>query len=129
MENWSTFSDIRYVKHNKKTPHKLDLNTLDYLLHRELYCKLKGEKGETLDIDFGVNRETLKTNYLDLYKDVHAEIIYSNRFDENSDLSTTYLGQTKMTRDTKIKAEEKFPLLDMVLPQENYWMELLVRYC
>ena len=37
-------------------------------------------------------------------------MIYTNRFDENSDLSTTYLGQTKMTRDTKIKAEEKFPI-------------------
>ena len=35
--------------------------------------------------------------------------MYTNRFDENSDLSTTYLGQTKMTRETKIKAEEKFP--------------------
>ena len=37
-------------------------------------------------------------------------MIHSNRFDENSDLSTTYLGQTKMTRDTKIKAEESFPI-------------------
>ena len=32
------------------------------------------------------------------------------KFNENSDLSTAYLGQTKMTRDTKIKAEEKFPI-------------------
>ena len=37
-------------------------------------------------------------------------MIYTNRFDEKSDLSTTYLGQTKMTRDTKIKAEGKFPI-------------------
>ena len=37
-------------------------------------------------------------------------MIYTNRFDENSDLCTTYLGQTKMTRDTKIKAEERFPI-------------------
>ena len=35
---------------------------------------------------------------------------YTNRFDENSDLSTIYLGQTKMIRDTKIRAEEKFPI-------------------
>ena len=35
-------------------------------------------------------------------------MIYTNRFDENSDLSTTYLGQTTMTRDTKIKAQECF---------------------
>ena len=38
------------------------------------------------------------------------EIVYTNRFDENSDLSTTYLGQIKMARETKIKAEESFPI-------------------
>ena len=32
------------------------------------------------------------------------------QFNENSDLSTLYLGQTEMTRDTKIKAEERFPI-------------------
>ena len=110
MENWSIFSDnVRYVQHDEKAPHKLHLNTLDYQLNRKLYCKLK-EEGGTLDIDFDINPETLKTNYLDLYKDIHAEMVYTNRFDENSDLSTTYLGQTKMTRDTKIRAEEKFPI-------------------
>ena len=41
---------------------------------------------------------------------LHAELIYSKRFDENSDLRSTYLGQTKMTRDTKVKAEERFPI-------------------
>ena len=67
MENWSILSDnVRYVQHDEKTPHKLDLNTLDYQLHKELYCQLKGEESEILDI------ETLKTNYLDLYDDVHV---------------------------------------------------------
>ena len=37
-------------------------------------------------------------------------MVYTNKFNENSDLSTTYLGQMKITRDTKIKAEEKFPI-------------------
>ena len=44
------------------------------------------------------------------YKDVYAEMVYANKFNENSDLSTTYLGQMKMTRDTRIKAEERFPI-------------------
>ena len=31
MENWSIFSDnVRYVQHDEKTSHRLDLNTLDY---------------------------------------------------------------------------------------------------
>ena len=37
-------------------------------------------------------------------------MMYANKFNENSDLSTTYPGQMKMTRDTKIKAEERFPI-------------------
>ena len=54
--------------------------------------------------------DILKSKYLDLYEGVYAEMVYANKFNENSDLSTTYLGQTKMTRDTKIKAEERFPI-------------------
>ena len=45
-------------------------------------------------------------------------MVYANRFNENSDLSMMYLGQTKMTRDTKIKAKD-FPLLVKGLLQEN----------
>ena len=113
MENWSILSDnVRYIQHDKKpkAPHKLDINTLDYHKHKELYCQLKGERSQMLEEDFGINPETLKSNYLDIYEGVHAEMVYTNRFDENSDLSTTYLGQTKMTRETRIRAEEKFPI-------------------
>ena len=37
-------------------------------------------------------------------------MVYANKFNKNSDLSTMYLGQMKMTRDTRIKAEERFPI-------------------
>ena len=37
-------------------------------------------------------------------------MVYANKFNENLDLSMTYLGQTKLMRDTKIKAEERFPI-------------------
>ena len=45
-----------------------------------------------------------------MYEGIYAEMVYANKFNENSDLSTMYLGQTKMTRDTRIKAEERFPI-------------------
>ena len=35
-------------------------------------------------------------------------MVYANKFNANSDLSTMYLGQTKMMRDIKIKAKERF---------------------
>ena len=37
-------------------------------------------------------------------------MVYASKFDKNSDLSTTYLGQVDMTRNTKVKAEERFPI-------------------
>ena len=69
---------------------------------------MKGEESNSIDTDFGLNLDTLMTKYL--YEDTYAKMVYTNRFDENCDLSTTYLGQTKMTRETKIKAEESFPI-------------------
>ena len=129
MENWSIFTDkIKYVHHDEKTPHRLDLKTLNYQLHKELYCKLKEEEGDSLEIDFGVNPETLKANYLDLYEDIYTEMVFTNRFDKNSKLSTTYVGRTKMTRDTKIKAEDRFPITGQGSLWKDYWMVLAVRF-
>ena len=107
MRNCSIFNDnIRYIQHEQKTPHKLNIDTLDYRHHKDLYFKLKGEERETWDIDFGIYPDVLKSKYLDMYESVYTEMVYANKFNENSDLSTTYLGWTKMKRDTKIRAEE-----------------------
>ena len=111
MKNWSIFSDnVRYVQHNQMTPQNLDIDTLDYRNHKDLYLQLKEEKSEALDIDFGLYPDVTKARYLDVYEDIYAEMVYVSKFDENSDLSTTYLGQANMTRNTRIKAEERFPI-------------------
>ena len=39
----------------------------------------------------------LKEEYLDRYEGVISEILNTTRFDENTDLSTTYLGKLRMT--------------------------------
>ena len=75
-----------------------------------MYLKLKEKKGETLDIDFGLYPDVIKLRYLDVYEGVYAEMVYANKFNENSDLSMMYLGQMKMTRDSRIKAEERFSI-------------------
>ena len=77
-----------------------------------MYLKLQGEERETLDIDFGICPDILKSKYLDVYEGVHAEMVYANKFNEDLDLSMTYLGQIKMMRDTKIKADKRFPISD-----------------
>ena len=45
-----------------------------------------------------------------MYEGIQSEVISTTRFYENSDLSTTYLGKIDITRTSKIKAEEKFPI-------------------
>ena len=45
-----------------------------------------------------------------MYDGVISEVLSTTKFDENSDLSSTYLGRLYMTRLDQIKAEEKFPI-------------------
>ena len=46
---------------------------------------------------------------MDVYEGIHSEIVSFNRFDENSDLSTTYLGRVDK-KDQQLKVEESFPI-------------------
>ena len=61
-------------------------------------------------LNFGKSPEKCKFDYLDVYKGMYAEVISTDRFDEDTDLSTTYLGQVDMATDTEVKAEESFPI-------------------
>ena len=45
-----------------------------------------------------------------MYEGVQSEVLSTTRFDENSNLTMTYLGRIDMTRASKVKAEEKFPI-------------------
>ena len=86
MKNWSIFSDnVRYIQHDQMTTQNLDFDSLDYRNHKELYFQLKEEKQETLDVDFGLYPDVTKARYLDVYKDIYAEMVYASKFDENSD--------------------------------------------
>ena len=52
----------------------------------------------------------MKSDYLDVYDGVYAEIINTNRFDEDTDLSTTNLGHVNMSRKTDVRAEARFAM-------------------
>ena len=52
----------------------------------------------------------LQEEYMDIYEGIHSEIVSSNRFDKNSDLSTTYLGRVDKENQHMLKAEESFPI-------------------
>ena len=63
-----------------------------------------------LELDFGHMPGILKEEYLDVYEGIQSEILSTARFDENSDLSTIYLGKAVKSKNSKIKAEESFPI-------------------
>ena len=45
-----------------------------------------------------------------MYEGVYAEVIRTDRFDEDTGLSTTDLGQVNMSRNTEMRAEQSFPI-------------------
>ena len=50
---------------------------------------------------------------MDIYEGIHSDIVSSNRFDENSDISTTYFGKIENRgNQDKLKPEESFPILE-----------------
>ena len=63
-----------------------------------------------IDVDFGPTPNVLREEYLDIYEGIDSEIVNTTRFDENSDLSTTYLGRLYRSKSDKLKAEESFPI-------------------
>ena len=68
------------------------------------------EERQLLGLDFGDSLEKLKEEYLDISNGIQSEILSTIRLGENSDPSTTYIGRVDMTRTSKIKAEETFPI-------------------
>ena len=57
------------------------------------------------------HQRVLREEYLDMYDGIQLEVVSTTRFDENLDLSTTYLGRSDRAKSDKLKAEESFPIL------------------
>ena len=64
------------------------------------------EEKEFREVDFGTNLQNLQAEYLDVYEGIQSDIVSSSRFDENSDISMTYLGKIGQEESqNKLKAE------------------------
>ena len=49
-----------------------------------------------------------KEEYLDRYEEIKSEILNTTRFDDNSDVSTMYLGKINAIQGVNVTVEEKF---------------------
>ena len=108
MEQWSILSNVlNYVQHNRfhTMKHMLDIKAVN----RYKY-KSNTDDREFTELDFGTMSQKFQEEYIDIYEGIHSEIVSSNRFDENSDLSTTYLGKVDKENQHQLKAEESFPI-------------------
>ena len=111
MINWSIFSDkIGYVDSSMNETPKLTIRPLEEKKHRRLFNALEIQEDQIPEMIFEENK--VKETYFDRYEGIQSEISQVTRFDENTDLSTTYLGRIGQTRKSIIKAEESFPIQD-----------------
>ena len=108
MEQSSILSNLlNCVQHSRfnSMNHSLDVKPVNR------YKTKSSEEREIRELDFGTASQILKDKYLDVYEGIQSDIVSSNRFDENSDISTTYLGRIgHMESQDKLKAEESFPI-------------------
>ena len=114
MEQWSILSNVlNYIQYDKypKNYHSLSINAVNKY-RNNLNSK---EKGDIVELDFGVMPEVLKEEYLDVYGGIQSEVVRTTRFNENSDLSTTYLGRSDRAKGDKRKAEESFPISEQAI--------------
>ena len=112
MKEWSILSDhVKYVMSDgSENFHKLNIDQMNYRHERDLCKELQEKVLVSANVNFGRSPEKLKAEYLDVYEGVYAKVISTDRFDEDMDLSTTYLGQVDMIRNIDAKAEENFPI-------------------
>ena len=110
MVNWSIFSDkIRYVDSCMNMMPRLTIRPLEEKKHRKLFSSLYVKEDQIPNIIFDEDR--IRETYFDKYDGVQSEISQETRFDESTDLSTTYLGKVDPMRKSVIRAEEGFPIL------------------
>ena len=59
---------------------------------------------------------------------VFSQIVSATSFNENSDLSTTYLGRVDKGSNSKLKTEESFPISEHGYTSGNFYMRQSVNY-
>ena len=73
-------------------------------------AKCRNVNESLLEVNLVDNLDRSKEEYLDRYEGVKLDIVDATMFDENSDLSMTYLGSTNLTHDKNLIVEERFPI-------------------
>ena len=96
MKQWSILSNaINYVQYSKN-PNDFQFVTIKPAKSNKI-AKGKDINQSLLKVNLVESSDRLREEYLDRYEGLQSEIVDTTRFNENSDLSTTYLGRIDMT--------------------------------
>ena len=104
IEQWSILNVLNYIQHDRHHTMNHTLNTRAMNKYRSNPEMKEGK--EFIELDFGSMPHKLHEEYLNVYEGIQSEIVNTTRFDENSDLSTTYLGGSDKAKNDKLKVEE-----------------------
>ena len=113
-EQWAILSNmINYVQYSKN-PKNFHAMSIKPINKNKVSIGRKEKDKDKLTLQVGLTNAShkLMEEYLDRYEGVKLEILNTTRFDENSDLSTTYLGKSSMTRNDKMKVEERLSITE-----------------
>ena len=108
MEQWSILSNvINYVQYSKAPKNFHDVTSKPTNINNRIDKKTKNENIDesSLRVDLASISDEWRGEYLDRYEGIISEILNTTRFDENSDLGTTYLGKSHMTGEDKLMIE------------------------
>ena len=112
MEQLSILSNVvNYIQYDGHPKNFYNLNIR--AVNKENYKRksnIEEEERQMLELDFGDIPEKLMEACLDVYEGIQSKILSTTRLDENSDLSTTYLGRVDTARNSQIRVEETFPI-------------------
>ena len=107
MEQCSILSNVlNYVQHGKfhSIRHTLNIRAVNKYQHKLI------TEGDREFREFSTSPLKLHEEYVDMYEGIQSERVSTTRFDENSDLSTTYLGRIDKENKNKLRVEESFPI-------------------
>ena len=108
MEQWSILSNfLNYIQYDKhpKNYHNLSINAVNK--YKNILDTSK--ERDMVELDFSVMPYILWEEYLDVYEEIQSEVVNTTRFDENSDLSTTYLGRSGRAKSENSRQKNHFP--------------------
>ena len=112
IEQWSILSNvINYMQYSKNPKNFHSMTIKPEKLNKVVKnTKSRNTNESLLEVNLVDSSDTSKEEYLDRYEGFKSEIVDTTRFDENSDLSTMYLGKINMIQDKDLIVEEKFPI-------------------